>query len=41
MQARQGFVEVNGGRLFYEAAGVGYPLVLIHRTSLDTRMWDA
>ncbi len=40
MQARQGFVEVNGGRLFYEAAGVGYPLVLIHGTSLDTRMWD-
>ena len=40
MHTRHGFVEVNGARLFYEVAGAGFPLVLIHRSALDTRMWD-
>ncbi len=40
MHSRHGFVEVKGAHLFYEVAGAGYPLVLIHGTSLDTRMWD-
>jgi pimeloyl-ACP methyl ester carboxylesterase len=31
---------VNGTRLYYEDAGVGKPLVLIHGNTLDTRMWD-
>lgn len=36
----QGIAEVNGTRLFYEIAGSGHPLVLIHGFALDTRMWD-
>lgn len=40
MQARTGFAAVNGIRLYYEVAGSGRPLVLIHGMSLDTRMWD-
>lgn len=40
MQAQTGFAEVNGTRLYYEVAGSGHPLVLIHGMSLDTRMWE-
>ena len=40
MQLQHGFLDVNGSRLFYEVAGAGVPLVLIHGTALDTRMWD-
>jgi pimeloyl-ACP methyl ester carboxylesterase len=40
MQAHTGFAQVNGTRLYYEVAGSGQPLVLIHGFSLDTRMWD-
>ncbi|MGA7730598.1 MAG: alpha/beta hydrolase [Chloroflexia bacterium] len=36
----QGFAEVNQTRLYYEVAGAGQPLVLVHGFSLDTRMWD-
>lgn len=36
-----GFGEVNGARLFYEIAGAGRPLVLIHAGIADSRMWDA
>ena len=36
----KGFADVNGTRLFYEIAGAGPPLTLIHGFSLDTRMWD-
>jgi pimeloyl-ACP methyl ester carboxylesterase len=35
-----GFVEVDGGRLYYEVAGAGAPVVLLHAFTLDTRMWD-
>jgi pimeloyl-ACP methyl ester carboxylesterase len=38
--SRAGFADVNGTRLFYEIAGAGPPLALIHGFSLDTRMWD-
>ncbi|MCA1668513.1 MAG: alpha/beta fold hydrolase [Thermomicrobia bacterium] len=40
MDVRRGFADVNGTRLYYEVAGTGDPLVLIHGFSLDTRMWD-
>ncbi len=40
MEIQQGFAEVNGTRLYYEVAGTGAPLVLIHGFTLDTRMWD-
>ena len=36
-----GFAEVNGTRLYYEAAGRGPAVVLIHGGLVDSRMWDA
>ena len=38
---QSGYVEVPDGRLYYETAGSGQPLVLLHAFTLDTRMWDA
>jgi pimeloyl-ACP methyl ester carboxylesterase len=35
-----GTAEVNGTRLYYETAGTGEPVVLVHAFTLDTRMWD-
>jgi len=35
-----GFADVNKTRLYYEVAGTGEPVVLIHAFTLDTRMWD-
>jgi 3-oxoadipate enol-lactonase len=35
-----GWARVNGTRLYYEVAGAGMPVVLIHGFSLDRRMWD-
>ena len=40
MQIETGFADVNGTRLYYEMAGSGHPLILIHGNTLDTRMWD-
>ena len=37
---RSGFADINGTRLFYEIAGAGPALVLLHGFSLDTRMWE-
>lgn len=40
-QAQQhGFCDVQGGKIYYEVAGQGHPLVLIHGGQLDRRMWD-
>src|SRR6188474_1328003 len=36
-----GRVNVPGSSLFYEAAGVGGPVILLHGGNLDRRMWDA
>lgn len=36
-----GTVAVNGTRLYYEAAGRGRAVVLLHGGNLDRRMWDA
>lgn len=33
-------LEVPGGELYYEVAGEGIPVVLVHGLALDTRMWD-
>lgn len=38
--AESGYVEVEGGQLYYEAAGAGPALVLIHAGVADCRMWD-
>lgn len=35
-----GFADINGARLYYEVAGAGQPLVLIHAGIADSRMWD-
>ena len=40
MKSQSGFAQVNGTSLYYEVAGSGHPLVLIHGGSLDSRMWD-
>jgi 3-oxoadipate enol-lactonase len=36
-----GFVEVDGGRIYYEVEGAGHPLLLIHGGLGSLRMWDA
>ncbi|HVM16966.1 MAG TPA: alpha/beta fold hydrolase [Gaiellaceae bacterium] len=35
------YADVAGGRLWYEAAGEGPPVVLLHAGIVDARMWDA
>jgi 3-oxoadipate enol-lactonase len=35
-----GFAEVNGTTLYYEVAGTGHPLTLIHGGLVDRRLWD-
>ena len=40
MESEQGIAEVNGTRLWYEVAGEGPPIALVHGFSLDSRMWD-
>ncbi len=41
MEIEMGFAQVNGSQLYYETAGTGHPLVLLHGATLDARMWDA
>src|SRR4051812_9978431 len=36
-----GFAAVNGVQIYYEIAGSGHPLVLVHAGIADRRMWDA
>lgn len=40
MVSETGIAKVNGARLYYEIAGKGAPLVLIHGFPLDASMWD-
>ena len=35
-----GYAEINEAKIYYEIAGSGIPLVLVHGFSLDRRMWD-
>ncbi len=35
-----GFAEVDGAKLYYETAGSGRPLLLLHAGVADCRMWD-
>jgi 3-oxoadipate enol-lactonase len=37
---KSGFIPVNGGRLYYEEAGDGPPLVLLHAGVANLRQWD-
>ncbi len=34
------YFRVDGGKLYYEVAGQGDPIVLIHAGFVDSRMWD-
>ena len=38
---KSGFAEVGGAKFYYEEAGEGPPLVLVHAGVCDRRMWDA
>ena len=40
IQENEGFVEVEGGRLYYREAGEDPPVILLHGGYLDHRMWD-
>ena len=40
MQAQTGFAPVNSAQLYYEAAGTGQALLLLHAGVADGRMWD-
>lgn len=37
---KRGYAEIPGTRLYYESAGEGETVVLIHAFMLDTRTWD-
>ena len=41
MLRETGMAEVNGARIYYEVAGEGEPLVLVHAGIADSRMWEA
>ena len=40
-QTTTGFAPVDGGQLYYETAGAGPALVLVHGGLMDSRLWDA
>jgi pimeloyl-ACP methyl ester carboxylesterase len=40
LRVDSGVAAVPGGRLYYEVGGAGHPLVLIHSSITDCRMWD-
>lgn len=40
MEHMAGSIAVNGTHLYYEQAGYGHPLVLIHGFTLTTQMWE-
>lgn len=40
MGVETGFLRVNGSRVYYEDAGAGECLILIHGFACDTRVWD-
>ncbi len=39
-EAKTGYFEYNGGKLYYETMGDSTPVVFVHGFTLDTRMWD-
>ena len=40
MDVRSGYMDANGARLYYEEAGTGEAVVLLHGFTLDNRCWD-
>ena len=39
-EVQTGFADISGGRMYYEVAGDGPALVLLHAGIADQRMWD-
>ena len=39
-ETQSGYLDVNGGKLYYEVTGSGQPLVFIHAGIAHLRMWD-
>jgi pimeloyl-ACP methyl ester carboxylesterase len=39
--SNSGFCEVNGGNIYYEVFGEGFPLVMIHDGLVHSEVWDA
>ena len=37
---KHGFATVSNAKLYYEIAGEGQPLILVHGGNMDRRMWD-
>jgi 3-oxoadipate enol-lactonase len=37
---KRDFLDVHGGKLYYEISGEGHPLVLLHAGIANLRMWD-
>jgi len=40
LEPQTGFLDTQGAPLYYEVAGTGHPLLLIHAGITDSRMWD-
>jgi len=40
-QTQSGYLNLDGGKLYYEVAGEGQPLLLAHAGFVDSGMWDA
>jgi len=40
MDRTSGLVYINGAQIYYETAGAGPPLMLVHAGIADNRMWD-
>jgi 3-oxoadipate enol-lactonase len=40
MEIQTEFVDLEDARIYYETAGRGFPLVLLHSAVTDLRMWD-
>jgi len=40
MSVENGFLQINGAQIYYEQAGAGDCIILIHGFALDTRTWD-
>ncbi len=40
LASNSGFLDVQTASLYYEVAGEGYPLLLLHAGIADSRMWD-
>ena len=40
MQTQTGLAPINGAQLYYEVAGSGQPMILLHAGVADGRFWD-